>query len=165
VRDTWGQPQAFSNGGFEAPEDGQGTWFVRRPARAAFPAELRRVAFARDPAIARSGSGCCRMALASHTGDLVVRQVADRLVPGRTYRVTAHAFLTGGTAILKARGFDRFDGLAERAASSSAMGGWVPLTVEVTPSNPWLVVELRSKGTDIAGQEVRWDDVGVEALT
>ena len=87
VRDSWGRPQAFANGGFEAPEDGLGTWFVRHPARAAFPVELRRVSFPREAAIARSGSGCCRMSLAGHRGDLVVRQVADLLIPGRAYRV------------------------------------------------------------------------------
>ena len=93
-----------------------------------------------------------------------VRQVADRLVPGRAYRITAYAFLTGGTATLKALGFDRFDGTAERAASTSSAGGWMTLTLDVTPSNPWLVVELRSKGTGDAGEEVRWDDVTVDRI-
>ena len=102
------------------------------------------------------------MSLAGHRGDLVVRQVADGLTPGRTYRVSAHAYLTGGAATLKALGYDRLDGTAERTASSSVAGGWTVLAVEVIPSNPWLVVELGSKGTDVAREEVRWDDVMVE---
>lgn len=164
VRDSWGTPRSFANGGFESAESGLGTWMVRHNPDLAAPPELRHVSFPRDAGRARTGSGYCRMDLAGHTTRLVVRQVADGLTPGRRYRVTAYAWLSGGGATLKALGFDRFKGPAERAASTQARGSWTRLSVEVVPSNPWLVVELRSQGTNGSGQEVRWDDVGVTAL-
>jgi hypothetical protein len=92
--------------------------------------------------------------------DLIVRQVADGLTPGRTHRVTARVWSDGGVATLKAIGFDRFDGRAERAARGGDPGRWLELMVEIAPSNPWLVVELRGSGRE---GELRWDDVAVTA--
>lgn len=51
--------------------------------------------------------------------------------------------------------------MAETVAETDDRGSWVRLTIEVTPSNPWVVVELHSKGTGRSGEEVRWDDVAV----
>lgn len=164
VRGRWGEARPFTNGSFTAPEDGSGNWVVYRPARAASPMELERVTFPRDAARALRGSGSCRMDLAGHQQDLVVRQVADVLTPGRTYEVAAKVRLTGGSATLSAMGFDRLDGLAARAAVTTEPESWVALAVRVTPTNPWLVVELRSRGTKVSGEEVRWGEVTVAAV-
>jgi hypothetical protein len=163
VRDSWGAAKPFTNGGFESPEDGKGDWMVRLMASTSNPTIMSNVTFPRNAAIARSGSGCCRMVLAGHDRELVVRQVADQLTPGRAYNLTAYAYLTGGTATLKARGFNRFRGTDEIAVSTTTRGTWVRLSLQVRPSNPWAVVELGTKGTKGSGQEVRWDDVSVTA--
>ena len=126
--------------------------------------EFRFVSFPRDAGRARSGSGYCRMNLAGHTNTLALRQVVDGLTPGVTYRVTAHTYLTGGTATLRARGYRRFNGIATTVLSTGTTGSWRSLSLQVTPTNPWIVVELASKGTNLAGHEVRWDDVSVSPL-
>ena len=163
LRDSWGAAKAFTNGGFESAEDGKGDWMVRLMAASSNPTITANVTFPRNAALARSGSGCCRMTLGSHDRELVVRQVADQLTPGRTYTVSAYAYLTGGTATLKARGYNRFRGTDEIAASTTTRGVWTRLSLQVRPTNPWLVVELGTKGTRSAGQEIRWDDVTVTA--
>jgi hypothetical protein len=164
IRDSWGIAKPFGNGGFESPENGEGDWMVRLMAPTSNPAILANISFPSNAAIARNGSGCCRMTLAGHDRELVVRQVADQLTPGKTYRVEAYAFLTGGTATLKARGFNRLRGTDEIAVSTTTRGVWTRLSVNVSPSNPWVVVELGTKGTKTAGQEVRWDDVTVSEV-
>ncbi|MFZ1425804.1 MAG: hypothetical protein WAS21_03420 [Geminicoccaceae bacterium] len=161
VRESWGGVRRFTNSSFTAPEDGSGNWVVYRPARAATPVELERVSFPRDADRSLHGSGYCRMDLADHRQDLVVRQVADLLTPGHTYAVEAKVLLTGGAATLRATGFDRLDGLASRSAVTTRPGAWATLAVQVEPTNPWLVVELRSKGTGARGDEVRWGEVTV----
>ena len=159
LRAAWVDEPVFANGGFEEPENGLGRWFVCHSVRASDPPELRLVDFPRNPALARSGGGCCRMRPGKE--DLIVRQVADGLTPGHTHRVTARVWTDGGAATLKAIGFNRLDGTAERIARGGDPGQWQELTVEVVPSNPWLVVELRGSGPD---SELRWDDVEVTAL-
>jgi hypothetical protein len=164
LRDSWGAAKPFGNGGFESPEDGKGDWMIRLMAPVSNPIILANISFPSNAAIARSGSGCCRMTLAGHNKELVVRQVADQLIPGRTYRVEAYAFLTGGTATLKARGYNRLRGTDEIAASTTTRGVWTRVAVDVTPSNPWVVVELGTTGTKKVGEEVRWDDVTVSEV-
>lgn len=158
LRRSWVEEPAFANGDFEEAEDGLGRWFVCHRVRAADPPELRLVDFPRDPTLARTGAGCCRMR--PNGEELIVRQVADGLTAGRRYRVSAWVWIDDGIATLKAIGFDRLDGQAERAARTEEPGRWLELTVEVVPSNPWLVVELRGSG---AGGALRWDDVEVTA--
>lgn len=164
VKDSWGTPRRLTNGDFEGAEDGFGNWMVRHSPDAAAPSEPNFVTFPKDAAKARQGSGYCRMNLAGTDANLVVRQVADGLTPGKTYRVAAWAYLTGGAATLKVVGYDRLNGLAEKAATTSRIGLWTRLTVDVTLSNPWLVVELRSKGTRGPGHELRWDTVWMRPL-
>lgn len=164
VRASWGEVRPFTNGSFADPEDGSGNWFVCRSARAVEPVELTLVTFPRDRSRAFSGSGYCRMDLAGHRRELVVRQVADQLTPGRTYEVAAKVFVTGGSATLRATGFERLNGLADRAATTTTPGAWRTLTVRVQPSNPWLVVALHGKGTGKRGDEIRWGEVTVTAV-
>jgi hypothetical protein len=164
VRQSWGTAGKFTNGGFEGAENGLGAWFIRHDPDDVTLREFRYISFPRDAAKARSGSGYCRMSLAGHTNTLVLRQVADQLRPGTTYRVTAHAFLTGGAATMRARGYNRFNGTATMVTSTSTAGSWRTLSLQVVPTNPWIVVELASRGTGRAGQEIRWDDVSVTAL-
>ena len=158
LRSAWTEEPGFSNGGFEEPEDGLGRWFVLHRVHDAALSELRLVEFPRDSALARTGAGCCRMRPANEA--LVVRQVADGLRPGRWYRVSAMVWSDGGDATLRAVGFERFDGLAECSQTVAELGRWTEVAVDVRPSNPWLVVELRGG----VGGEHRWDDVEVVAL-
>lgn len=156
VRSTWGEEARFGNGGFEEPEDGLGRWFVLHRVHDAAPSELTQVDFPRDAGLARTGGGCCRMRPAGEA--LAVRQVADGLQPGRRYRVSAQVWSGSADATLTVRGFERCDGLAERSCSPSERGRWTEVAVDVVPSNPWLVVELRGGA---GGTEHRWDDVAV----
>ena len=41
---------------------------------------------------------------------------------------------------------------------------WRRLTLDIRPSQPWVVIELASQGTNQAGQEVRFDDVSLVAI-
>ena len=165
IRQSWGVADAFANGGFEAAESGLGRWFVRHDPDDANPDELRHVTFPRDAGKARSGSGYCRMNLAGHSSTLCLRQVAERLTPGATYTVTAYAYLTGGAATLRLRGFDRFDGIATAVVGTTTAGSWRRLSLQIRPTNSWIVVELASQGTNRAGHEVRWDDVSIATFT
>jgi hypothetical protein len=66
-----------------------------------------------------------------------------------------------GTARLKVQGYDRLDGRAEQAASTSAAGSWQHLTLTMTPTRGWVVVGLEGTGTGASGQAVTWDDVQI----
>lgn len=87
-----------------------------------------------------------------------VRQVVHRLTPGKPYTATAWV-KGGGTATLKALGYDNLRGLAERASAVTANGTYNQRSVTFTPSNTWVVLSLESDG---AGT-VYWDDVAITA--
>ena len=145
----------FANGGFEEASEDERRWVVIQDMEAVDPPELRRVAF--DAAPARSGQRAMGM-----TGPVQVRQVADRLVPGRPVTVEAWVRVRSGEAALKALGYDRLDGTAETvAAISRPDAAWQMLQLAVTPTSSWIVVSLEAG----RGAEIAWDDVTVRPAT
>ena len=42
-------------------------------------------------------------------------------------------------------------------------GVWEELSVSITPSNPWVVVELSSKAKNVSGSYVKFDEVAIMA--
>jgi len=143
--------QAFTNGDFEAAgEDGEFPWNRYDPKGTG---EDLGVAFVDQGG--RSGPGAVALDAAQGAR---VRQIAGRLVPGTTYTVTASVRVPeGATARLAAQGFDHTDGDRELEAVAGAGGDWQTLTAKVTPSNPFLVVDLSVTGTG----RVLIDDVAV----
>lgn len=92
----------------------------------------------------------------------MARQVVGNLTPGQATTVTAWAFSSNGApATLKAQGYDRSDGLADAIATTTGQGTWQKLEVTVTPTNPWLVIELSAPRGSNAGTFARFDDVSI----
>ena len=50
---------------------------------------------------------------------------------------------------------------AELAAMTKDKGIWEQLAVTVTPTNPWVVIELSSTSKNVSGSYVKFDDVSI----
>lgn len=145
----------FANGTFEETNDKELEWAINYVNTQANPVEWTRADFVRGDAVnAHAGTGYMRA-----TAPVQVRRVANFLTPGRTYTVTAWVNVgVGATAKLKALGYNRTGGDEEIVTSkTNTSGAWQQVTLNVTPTNPWVVVSLETEGSGT----VRWDDVTI----
>ena len=148
--------RAFANGGFEQSNDRELDWVITIANNQVNPVEWTRVSFVQnDAANAHSGGGYVRTA-----APVKVRRVANGLTPGKQITLSGWVNVgSGATAKLKAQGYNRLGGDEEVVASSSDTGGrWRQLTLNVTPTNPWVVVSLETEGSG----SVKWDDITID---
>jgi hypothetical protein len=102
----------------------------------------------------------------SGKGSRIVRQVVSDIIPGQAITITAWAFSKNESgAVLKAEGYNATAGNAETAAITKGHGSWEQLSVTVTPTNPWVVIELSSTAKNVAGSYVKFDDVAITSNT
>jgi hypothetical protein len=154
---NWYRNDPFANGGFEDANDNEHGWNVFASAdifRA--PSTIK---FIRDDAAnAHTGSGYLQM----EPGANSVRRLAEQLTPNKTYEIKAWVNITGGgTARLRALGWNHLDGDAEVAVTTTN-SGWQELSLQVTPTKSWVVIDL---GIENVGGNVRWDDVTIDEST
>jgi hypothetical protein len=148
---TWSAVQSaydkvdFANGGFEEPNNRDLEWIVYFNPDIEFPPEWTRAHFLMDGK-GRSGKGY----LSFTSGNNIVRRVVSNLTLGKKYKISAY---TKGNGKLKALGYLKHAGADETVATSSNTTDWQPLTVEFTPTNPWVVISLEGDGA------VLFDDV------
>lgn len=150
--------RSFENGGFESANDDEHDWHVVFPTvdQANPPSNIEFVL--NDATNARSGSGYLRMDAGNGKS---VRRVAENLTPGQTYTVKGYAYISGsGTASLSAMGYDTEDGDAKVVSSTSNTGSFQLLSLDVTPTSTWIVVDL-SMSNIPSGGFVIWDDISV----
>jgi hypothetical protein len=151
----------FGNGGFEEANDRELEWAVYYNVDQATPAEWSRANFIRgDASGARTGTGYLRFDTGESGAQNVVRRVVEQLVPGRSYTVKAWVRITGGgTARLKAQGFNHLNGLQESVQTTGVRDAWQQLSVTFTPTKTWVVIGLEGTGTGTPGHVMHWDDV------
>ncbi len=150
VQDAWAGIASLSNAGFESANDRELEWAVVFNTDQATPAEWSAVSFVTgDGANAHAGTGYLRF-----TSSAKVRRLVAATA-GVPITVTAWAKLTSGTATLKVQGYDHTNGDLESSQATSTTGAWVQRTVTVTPTNPWIVIDLEGTGA------MTWDDVAV----
>ncbi len=70
----------------------------------------------------------------------------------------------GGTASLKALGFNHRDGLEEVARTTPVRDAWQLLNVDFTPTRSWAVVQVEGSGTGTSGHQMFWDDVSLTPM-
>jgi hypothetical protein len=150
----------FSNGGFESPNSAD-QWLVYDPNLADSTSLAGYFNFYAPGG--RSGSALSvDVGSATAKQSLITRRVVGGLSPGVPVTITAYTYLTGAnTAYLKAEGYNATDGLASATSNTNVTGTWHTLTVTITPTNPWVVLELSTSGTGVAGNSVKFDDVSV----
>jgi hypothetical protein len=155
----------FANGGFEDANDREIEWVIYwETAQTGTPAEWGRAEFVTgDGANARSGTGYLRFDTGESSGSNRVRRVVELLTPGTPYTVTAWVKIAGGgTATLKAMGYNHLNGTQQQSASTTTTGSYQQLQVTFTPSKTWVVISLEGTGTSGGGSHVmRWDDVSM----
>ncbi len=153
--------RAFANGGFESSNDSQRDWIVYYdPTLTTAPTTTTFVTG--DSAGAHSGSGYAKMNSGATTSPIIVRRIAGALTSGAQVNISGWAYINGsGTATLKALGYDPTVGNAETVATATGGGSWKFLSLNVTPINPWVVIEISTTGTGVSGQYVKWDDVNI----
>ena len=152
IRAAYGE-KTFANGGFEQPNDKEIDWVIVYRVEQANPVEWTKVAFVQnDPGNAHSGSGYMKATATSQ-----VRRVAENLTPGAAVTLSAWVKVSGGSASLKAQGYNNLDGEEETVASTGPTNGqWKQLSLSVRPRKSWVVVSLETNGGPVI-----WDDVSV----
>jgi hypothetical protein len=154
--------QGLTNGGFEDPIDPNGGWQIYVSPDE--PQNPQGVTFATDGTNAHSGKGYLSLAPGENTGKdkgrLAVREVVEKLTPGKQITVSAWVKTGGGTkAQLRVMGYDPTDGTAEQTAEANDTNDWQQVSVKVTPVKTWVVIELNAQGDS---GNVYWDDVSVQ---
>ncbi|HEY0652074.1 MAG TPA: PA14 domain-containing protein [Chryseosolibacter sp.] len=139
--------KTLTNGGFEMPTDllDPNEWMKIYSADAATP-PANILVTSTDK---KSGNNSLAI-----NGTGTIRQIVGKLTPG--VPVTIHAWVkatNGGTAKLTLQGFDKTNGDGEQTISSTSTA-WTQLSATVTPTNPFLVVELESTGGNCFFDEV-----------
>jgi hypothetical protein len=148
----------LANGGFEEANDSEHGWvpnFSNAYDGVVAPDNVRCI---RDDAVnARSGSGYARLSPAAAQS---LRRVVA--VPANAAcSVSAWVRVSGqGRARLRALGFDPLDGDAEVAVVSTSKPTWEQLVLRVTPTNPWVVIDLSCEGDNTTAT---FDDVVITA--
>jgi hypothetical protein len=162
---TWSElqnhlrPTALQDPGFEAPNDFKRQWVVYDD-----PADGKWDTSAYNFQAPGGHTGASALQIdTSGSARRIVRQVIGGIPPGVAVTISAWAWSNNpGGATLKAQGYNATAGNAETAATTSIDGAWVQLSVTVTPSNPWVVIELSANANKApAGSYVKFDDVAV----
>jgi RNA polymerase sigma factor (sigma-70 family) len=154
------KPHPLEDGGFEAPNDPKRQWVVYDdPADATWSV----AGFDFQSPHGHGGAAALQIETAA-PGARIVRQVAHGVVVGQPVTLSAWAYASGAVgATLRAQGYDATAGAAESAATTRRVGAWELLTLTVTPTNPWVVVELSAAvAKPVPGAFVRFDDVSLE---
>ncbi|MEM8494022.1 MAG: carbohydrate-binding domain-containing protein [Planctomycetota bacterium] len=157
LRDNFDADRGLVNGGFEAVNDFRYDWVpVRNPDD---PWPLADFDF--DDSRERSGSNALEIKVGQAGENRAVRQVVGGLLPGVPYEITAYARAEGNTtARLTAHGYDRTNGDAFTRATTTS-SSYTKVSVTVTPTNPWVVIELAGTGSNNPSDDVRFDDVNI----
>lgn len=160
IKNQWNL-QSFQNGGFEeANADGEHGWLrVDDVDKAAPEGTVHFVT--EDEANARGGSGYAKMENGKTAYDeLNLRQTVDGLIPGKTYHIEAYTKVSGsGRAMLRALGYQHTNGDEETVAFTETEGEWQKLSLNFTPTNTWVVIDLTAKKSEDESAQVLWDDV------
>jgi hypothetical protein len=151
--------QGLTNGDFEGTNDSDWGWQTYfSPDDQQAP---QGVAFLNDGANAHAGKGYLSLTPGPENKDrIAVRRVVEKLTPGKEVTVSAWVKTSdGATGILRVMGYDTQNGTAEQLAKSSPGGDWQQLSVKVTPTQTWVVIELAATGSNGTAS---WDDVAVQ---
>jgi hypothetical protein len=159
VQQAFGRIRAFANGGFEDANDRELEWTVVFNPDQATPAEWSRVQFVNgDASAAHSGDAYLKFLTGASSSPNKVRRLAS-VTPGRLTTLSAWVRITGGgTATLRALGYQRQAGTQEAAQSTNVRDNWQHLSVSFTPTASWVVINLEGTGGS-SGQHMEWDDV------
>ncbi len=152
------KPHPLQDAGFESANDPKRQWVVYDD-----PADDRwdTSAFQFQAPGGHSGASALQIET-SGKGPRVVRQVVSGITPGQAITISAWAFSKNQAgATLKAEGYNATAGNGEAAAVTKGGDTWEELSVTVTPTNPWVVIELSSLAKNVAGSYVKFDDVAV----
>ena len=148
------------NGGFEASNDKWHEWIMLMDINKPQAEEPNWADFA-STSIPHAGARCLKITAASWTGRDVERIVPD-LTIGVPCTLSIYAKVqSGGTASLRANGYNRTNGLDEKSASTSVVGSWTKLSVTFTPTNPWVVIVLDCGVTSATDAACYFDDAVV----
>jgi hypothetical protein len=149
----------LQDGGFEEPNDFKHQWVVYHdPTEETWDAS----AFNFQSPGGHSGASALQIDTSTGKGPRIVRQVVSGITVGRPVIISAWALSNdAGGATLKAQGYNATAGNAEAAATTQSKGNWEQLSVTVTPTNPWVVIELSAPTKNVAGSYVKFDDVAV----
>ncbi|HEV7404833.1 MAG TPA: hypothetical protein VGO11_17965 [Chthoniobacteraceae bacterium] len=152
------KPHPLQDAGFETANDPKRQWVVYDD-----PADDRWdiAAFQFQAPGGHTGASALQIDT-SGRGSRIVRQVVSGITPGQAITITAWAFSKNEAgATLKAEGYNATAGNAESGTVTKGRETWEQLSVTVTPTNPWVVIELSSIAKNVAGSYVKFDDVAV----
>ncbi len=160
IDNTLTNPQGLRNATFETPNDIRRQWYPEHNPDTNWPAGFN-WQFATNP---RSGTSCAQ--IRTNTGwDTSAHQVVDNLNPGATYRVTAwirSESPSGGLFYIA--GSQAYNGIQTFNSSLVTTNTWTQVSVDVVPTNPWIVISLTTKkhpSTSFA----YFDDISVTKLS
>jgi hypothetical protein len=159
VQAAFGRIRAFANGDFESANDRELEWAVVFNPDQATPAEWSRVQFVNgDASGAHSGDGYLKFLTGASSSPNKVRRLAA-VTPGQPTTLSAWVKITGGgTATLRAQGYQAQAGTQESAQATNVRDNWQHLSVSFTPTASWVVINLEGTGGS-SGQHMEWDDV------
>jgi hypothetical protein len=107
-----------------------------------------------------SGAYCLQFNT-SAPGERIVRRVV-KATANQPITVSAWVYSNnGGQSHLRVEGYDATDGASTADNSTSIEGAWTELSVSVTPTHPWIVIELSSDADGASGSYVNFDDVNI----
>ena len=153
---TLTKPQGLRNPGFETANDIRRQWYPEHNPDTDWPSGFD-WQFNANP---RGGVHCARISTNARW-DTAAHQVVDNLTPGTTYRVTGWIRSDspkGGR--FNICGSQAHNGIQSFASDTITTNTWTQVAVEVTPTNPWIVISLNALKNESASS-VYFDDFSV----
>jgi hypothetical protein len=154
-------PMPLRDGDFESANDPKHQWVVYDD-----PSDGTWDMSAYDFQAPEGRHGSCLKIDTNGSGRRIVRQVVSDITPGQPVTISAWAYTSdGNSATLKAEGYNATAGAEEAVAATTGKGAWRPLSVTVTPTNSWVVIELSAIPARAPGSVVKFDDVSVQNIS
>ncbi len=157
---TLTNPQGLRNAGFETPNDRLRQWYPEHSPTTNWPAGFN-WQYATNP---KSGTYCAQIRT-NNGWDTSAHQVVDNLIPGATYRVTGWVRSespSGGLFYIA--GSQAYNGIQTFNSSLVTTNTWTQVTVDVVPTNPWIVISLTTKKHPSTSYAY-FDDISVTKLS
>jgi len=157
---TLTNPQGLRNAGFETPNDRLRQWYPEHSPTTNWPTGFN-WQFATNP---RSGTYCAQIRT-NNGWDTSAYQVVDNLIPGATYRVTGwirSESPSGGLFYIA--GSQAYNGIQTFNSSLVTTNTWTQVSVDVVPTNPWIVISLTTKKNP-SPSFAYFDDISVTKLS
>lgn len=153
-------PQGLRNAGFETANDIRRQWYPEHHPDHPWPKDFDW----QNRDNPKSGSFCAQIR-ANSKWETKAHQIVDNVIPGKTYQIKGWVRSESPDgASISIGGSQVHNGIQTFQTATVTANTWTQVGVDVTPTNPWLVISLITKKTDVQGSAC-FDDITVEPMS